>query len=77
MFEVIDDKIKVYDEVYLIEGFPRIVTSIFIDSENGEQARTLASNGDYAIYKLKDLHKTGRSFPELGEILKQMKEDSE
>lgn len=68
-----DDEIKVGDEVYLIEGYPRIVTTVFMDSVLGEQVGTITSSGNYATYKIKDIHKTGRHFDQISEVLEQMR----
>lgn len=71
-----DNEIKVGDEVYIVmENYPSVVTCIF--SENGldsPKAVHITQSGRYTVTPLSQLHKTGRHFDQIAEVLEQLKE---
>ena len=71
-----DDEIKVGDEVYIImKNCPSVVTCIFSESGLGNpKAVHITGNGKYAVTPLSQLHKTGRHFDAIVEVLQQLKE---
>lgn len=67
-----DDEIKVGDEIYsLNKNYKSVVTAIF-DTCRGVTAVYFTQNGKLAGDLLENLHKTGRHFPQIEEVLKQM-----
>ena len=78
MFEVINDEIIVGDEVYLSslsKDYPRIVLSLYTEDDGlGQKARTMLSGGTIDIKPVSELKRTGKYFPQIAEILKQMGE---
>lgn len=71
-----DDKIKVGDEVYLIDSnHPRVVTCIFCENGDYEKAVQITESGRWVVDKISELHKTGRHFDAIEEVLNQMQED--
>lgn len=69
-------RIKVGDEVVSKYGWKRVITNTHI---NGE-VTLMDSNGDFYVYCRAevndlDLKKTGWYFPEIAEVLKQLKEE--
>ena len=70
-----DSEIKVGDEVYIImENYPSVVTCVF--SENGldnPKAVHITGSGRYAVTLCNQLHKTGRHFDCIAEVLEQLK----
>lgn len=69
------EEIKVGDEVINKYGWKRVVTNTHI---NGE-VTLMDSNGDFYVYCRAevsdlDLKKTGRHFPQIKEVLKQIKD---
>lgn len=71
MFEVIgDDEVKVGDEVYYLdENYKSVVTSVSEDT-----AVMITQNGKWAVNYVKKLHRTGRHFDTIEEVLKQLQE---
>lgn len=71
-----EEEIKVGDEVVNKYGWKRVVTNTHM---NGE-VTLMDSNGDFYVYcKAEvsdlDLKKTGRHFPQIEDVLKQMQKD--
>lgn len=73
------DEIKVGDEVYIImENYPSVVTCIFSESGlDNPKAVHITKSGKYAVTPLSQLHKTGKHFDQIAEVLKQLNEVSE
>lgn len=72
-----DDEIKVGDEIYSLDkNYRSVVTAIF-DTCRGVTAVFFTQNGKLAGELLENLHKTGRHFPQIAEVLKQMQEGKE
>lgn len=68
-----DAEIKVGDEVYLSdENHTRVVTNIFEDSE-GVMAVQLSENGRWVADPIEELHKTGRHFDAIAEVLAELR----
>ena len=75
--ELANDVILVGDEVYLLDAnYHGVVTAVW---EVGGVVKTerLTQSGKLACDDAKDLHRTGRRFPEIANILKQMQEGEE
>jgi hypothetical protein len=69
-----DNKIHVGDEVYLLDvNYLSIVTSID-DYYGVEKATCITQNGKWYVNTISELHKTGRHFPEIAEVLKKLQE---
>jgi len=67
------DAIQIGDEVvYMDENKPRVVVRI-----SGQSAVQITSDGKCAICEVEKLHKTGRTFPQIAEVLKEMRGESE
>lgn len=67
------DEIKVGDEVvYSDKNHPRIVTNIFDDAGIIKIVQ-LSENGKYVVDNIKDIHKTGRHFPQIAEVLAELR----
>ena len=61
---------NVGDEVYLLdENYHSVVTCIF-----DKQAVCITQNGKWNVDEIDNFHKTGRTFPEIVEVLKKMQE---
>lgn len=73
------EDIKVGDEVYIImENYPSIVTCIFSESGlDNPKAVHITGNGKYAVTPCSQLHKTGRHFDQIAEVLEQLKEEQD
>lgn len=72
-----NDEIKVGDEIYSLDkNYKSVVTAIF-DTCRGVTAVYFTQNGKLAGDLLENLHKTGRHFPQIAEVLKQMQEGNE
>lgn len=74
--ELANDVILVGDEVYFLDSnYHGVVTAVW---EAGGVVKTerLTQSGKLACDDAKDLHRTGRRFPEIAEVLKQMQEGS-
>lgn len=72
-----NDVILVGDEVYLLDSnYHGVITAVW---EVGGVVKTerLTQSGKLACDDAKDLHRTGRRFPEIANILKQMQEGNE
>ena len=65
-----DDEIKVGDEVYLV--YPEYKRVIF--RLRGVTALSMDEKGETWADDINTLHKTGRHFPQIAEVLKQLKE---
>lgn len=75
--ELANDVILVGDEVYLLDAnYHGVVTAVW---ENFGVVKTerLTQSGKLACDDAKDLHRTGRRFPEIANVLKQMQEGNE
>lgn len=67
-------EIKVGDEVYFAdENHPRVVTSIFTDNGCNPKAVQITESGKYCVDDVTELKKTGRHFPQIAEVLGQLK----
>lgn len=74
--ELANDVILVGDEVYLLDAnYHGVVTAVWEDCGVVKTER-LTQSGKLACDDAKDLHRTGRRFPEIANILKQMQEGS-
>ena len=72
--EPANDVILVGDEVYLLDSnYHGVVTAVWEDCGVVKTER-LTQSGKLACDDAKDLHRTGRRFPEIANILKQMQE---
>ena len=72
--ELANDVILVGDEVYLLDSnYHGVVTAVWEDCGVVKTER-LTQSGKLACDDAKDLHRTGRRFPEIVNILKQMQE---
>ena len=72
--ELANDVILVGDEVYLFDAnYHGVVTAVWEDCGVVKTER-LTQSGKLACDDAKDLHRTGRRFPEIANILKQMQE---
>lgn len=72
-----DDEIKVGDEIYSLDkNYKSVVTAVF-DTCRGVTAVYFTQNGKWCGDLLENLHKTGRHFPQITEVLKQMQEGKE
>lgn len=75
--ELANDVILVGDEVYLLDSnYHGVVTAVWEDCGVVKTER-LTQSGKLACDDAKDLHRTGRRFPEIANILKQMQEGEE
>lgn len=71
--EPANDVILVGDEVYLIDkNYRGVVTAVW--EHHGVKIETLTQSGKLSCTDAKDLHRTGRRFPEIVNVLKQMQE---
>ena len=70
-----DDEIKVGDEVYIImENYPSVVSCVFSESGlDNPKAVHITGSGKYAVTPCSQLHKTGRHFDCIAEVLEQLK----
>lgn len=75
--ELANEVILVGDEVYLLDAnYHGVVTAVWEDFGVVKTER-LTQSGKLACDDAKDLHRTGRRFPEIVNILKQMQEGNE
>jgi hypothetical protein len=75
--EPANDVILVGDEVWLLDkNYHGVVTAVWDDCGVVKTER-LTQSGKLACDDAKDLHRTGRRFPEIANILKQMQEGNE
>lgn len=73
--ELANDVILVGDEVYLLDAnYHGVITAVWEDCGVVKTER-LTQSGKLACDDAKDLHRTGRRFPEIVNVLKQMQED--
>ena len=69
---------KVGDEVYLIDSnHPRVVTCIFTENGCYTKAVQVTESGKWVVDEIRNLHKTGRTFPQIAEVLKRLQEGEE
>lgn len=74
--ELANDVFIVGDEVYLLDkNYRGVVTAVW--EHCGVKVETLTQSGKLSCDDAKDLHRTGRRFPEIAEVLKQMQEGNE
>lgn len=67
-----DSEIRVGDEIYILDkNYLSVVTSIY-EVNGNKNAVCITQNGKWNIGPISDLHKTGRHFPEIEEVLKKM-----
>ena len=75
--EPANDVILVGDEVYLLDAnYHGVVTAVW-DEQGVVKTERLTQSGKLACDDAKDLHRTGRRFPEIANVLKKMQEDNE
>ena len=73
-----EEEIRVGDEVYLVDSnHPRVVTCIFTENGCYTKAVQVTESGKWVVDEIRNLHKTGRSFPQIAEVLKQLLEGEE
>lgn len=66
-----EDEIKVGDEVYILDkNHPAVITNV---DPIIKRAVFFAQSGRWGAEDISRLHKTGRHFPEISEVLKQMR----
>lgn len=71
-----DTEMKVGDEVYLLdENHPRVVTNVF-DDGGRTRAVQISENGKWVVDDVKELHRTGKHFDQIAEVLKEMRGES-
>lgn len=70
---------KIGDEVYTNYGnHEKMVITAFVEWEKGDnRAASMTASGVWSVDRLTALHKTGRHFPQIAEIQKQMAEKGE
>ncbi len=69
-------EIKVGDEVYLIDEYhPRVVTCITKINGENPSAVQFTESGRWVVDDVTELHKTGRHFDQIEEVLKALKEE--
>ena len=69
------DEIEVGDEVYLLdELYPRVVTCITTINGENPTAIQLTTSGKWCADDVTTLHKTGRHFDQIEEVLNSLKE---
>ncbi len=73
-----ENRIEVGDEVHTIyDDTPMVVVNIFNEDVTGEKRVVSVSiSGMVSTRYVEELEKTGRHFPQIEEVLKQMQEDS-
>lgn len=75
--ELANDVILVGDEVWLLDkDYHGVVTAVWEDCGVVKTER-LTQSGKLACDDAKDLHRTGRRFPEIANVLKKMQENNE
>lgn len=75
--ELANDVILVGDEVYLLDAnYHGVITAVW-EAGGVVKTESLTQSGKLACDDAKDLHRTGRRFPEIANILKQMQEGNE
>ena len=75
--ELANDVILVGDEVYFLDSnYHGVITAVWEDCGVVKTER-LTQSGKLACDDAKDLHRTGRRFPEIANILKKMQEGNE
>lgn len=71
--ELANDVFLVGDEVYLLDkNYRGVVTAVW--EHCGVKVETLTQSGKLSCTDAKDLHRTGRRFPEIANVLKKMQE---
>ena len=75
--ELANDVILVGDEVYLLDAnYHAVVTAVW-EKSGAVKTETLTQSGKLSCTNAADLHRTGRHFPQIEEVLKQMQEGNE
>lgn len=75
-YEQSQNEIKVGDEVYLSdEHYPRVVTCVTKTNGENPVAIQLTKSGKWVTDNITELHKTGRHFDQIEEVLKALKEE--
>lgn len=70
-YEQSQNEIKVGDEVYLFDGhYPRVVTCVTKINGGNYEAVQITQSGRWVVDNVKNLHKTGRHFDQIEEVLK-------
>lgn len=70
-----DEEIKVGDEVFNKNVKKEIITFIVVKiTDDSFGCEGFASNGGWVIDRIENLKKTGRTFPEIAEVLKKLQE---
>lgn len=72
--ELANDVILVGDEVYHLDANYRGVVTAVWEKSGVLKTETLTQSGKLSCSDAKDLHRTGRRFPEIANVLKQMQE---
>lgn len=72
-----NDVILVGDEVYFLDANYHGVITAVVEDFGVVKTERLTQSGKLACDDAKDLHRTGRRFPEIANILKQMQEGNE
>lgn len=75
--ELANDVILVGDEVWLLDKYYHGVVTAVWENFGVVKTERLTQSGKLACDDAKDLHRTGRRFPEIINILKQMQEGNE
>lgn len=77
-YEQKQNNIKVGDEVYFCdEHYTRVVTCITKTNGKNPTAVQLTKSGKWAVDDVTELHKTGRHFDQIEEVLKALNETKE
>jgi hypothetical protein len=73
--DIDDGIIKVGDEVYLLDkNYKTIVTRIYEEFPSSVlKAVQFTQRGQFTVNCIEDLHKTGRHFPQIAEVLEQLR----
>ena len=75
--ELVNDVILIGDEVYHLDANYRGVVTAVWGKSGVLKTETLTQSGKLSCNDAKDLHRTGRRFPEIVNVLKQMQEGNE
>lgn len=75
--ELANDVLLIGDEVYLLDASYRGVVTAVWDDCGVVKTERLTQSDKLACDDAKDLHRTGRRFPEIVDVLKQMQEGNE
>lgn len=79
MADTLNDKISVGDEVYItVKNYPSVVTCIFSETGSGckitdnPKAVLITRSGKTACTPVSMLHKTGKHYPQIESVLKEL-----